>query len=213
MGTPKLALRWDFGMLAMKFRIMIRKLTFTNSIMLQDDKSLAKQVLIEQMEKGWPGLANEVTQLWKDRGVSNILTENLPKMKWKKIVKKKVKEMCEKEMKNIMKDKTKVKKMAEESFEVKDYIKSKSVEDARTLFRVRSGMTDIKMIYLNKDEYIRSMWRCDSCKTGAIESQSHVLHCPAYRKLREGKDLNNDKDVIEYFRNVLNIRSKLNILK
>ena len=102
---------------------------------------------------------------------------------------------------------------AEERFEVKDYIKSKSVEDVRTLFKVRSGMTDLKMNYLNNDVYSRSLWRCDSCKTGAIESQSHVLHCPAYRKLREGKDLNNDNDVVEYFRNVLNIRSKLNIVK
>ena len=46
-GTPKLAMKWDFGMLGMKFRIMIRKLTFINNIMHQDSKSLAKQVLKE----------------------------------------------------------------------------------------------------------------------------------------------------------------------
>jgi len=62
-------------------------------------------------------------------------------------------------------------------------------------------------------KYRRELWRCDSCKTGAIESQSHVLHCQAYRKLREEKDLNKDKDVVDYFRGVLVIRAKLDILK
>ena len=51
MGTPKLAMKWDFGMLAMKFRIMVRKLTFVNSIQHMDEESLAKQVLREQTQK------------------------------------------------------------------------------------------------------------------------------------------------------------------
>ena len=32
-STPKLAMKWDFGMIGMKFRIMICKLTFMNSLM------------------------------------------------------------------------------------------------------------------------------------------------------------------------------------
>ena len=69
------------------------------------------------------------------------------------------------------------------------------------------------MNFMNDPKYSREIWRCDSCKTGAIESQSHVLHCPDYRKLREGKDLNNDKDIADYFRGVLLVREKLDILK
>ena len=81
------------------------------------------------------------------------------------------------------------------------------------MFRVGSGMIDLKMNFMNNHKYSSELWRCDSCRTGAIESQSHVLHCPAYRKLREGKDLDNDKDIIDYFQKVLIIRSKLDILK
>ena len=112
----------------------------------------------------------------------------------------------------VMKEKTKEKEMSKENFQLKDYVKSKCIEDVRTQFRIRSGMIDCKMNYMNKTEYITSMWRCDSCMT-TIESQSHVLHCPAYRKLREDKDLSNNRDIVDYFRSVLSIRSKLNITK
>ena len=73
-------------------------------------------------------------------------------------------------------------------------------------------MIDCKMNYMNKSEYKYDIWKCESSKS-AIESQSHVLHYPAYKKLREGKDLSNDRDIVEYFRSVLKIRSKLNITK
>ena len=74
-------------------------------------------------------------------------------------------------------------------------------------------MIDVKMNFMNDQKYSRELWRCNSCKTCAIESQSHVLHCQAYRKLREGKDLKKDKDIVDYFRGVLVIRAKLDILK
>ena len=112
-----------------------------------------------------------------------------------------------------MKEKTKQKKMADEKFELKEYVKRKSVEDVRTLFRVQSGMIDVKMNFMNDQKLSRELWRCDSCKTGTIESQSHILHCQAYRKLREGKDLKKDNDIVYYFRGVLVIQAKLDILK
>ena len=49
---------------------------------------------------------------------------------------------------------------------------------------------------------------CDSCKR-AIESQSHLLWCPAYQHLREGKSLDSDKDLTQYIINVLQYRDDL----
>ena len=47
--------------------------------------------------------------------------------------------------------------------------------------------------------------------SGAIETQSHILYCEAYSALREGKSLSSDKDIVEYFRKVIEIRDKLGI--
>ena len=49
--------------------------------------------------------------------------------------------------------------------------------------------------------------------SGHIESQSHILYCEAYAELRIGKDINNDKDLVTYMKNVLLVREKLNLNK
>ena len=71
-------------------------------------------------------------------------------------------------------------------------------------------MVDIKMNYYAK--YTEDLWRCDSCLS-AIETQSHVLYCPAYTELRKGKNLESNEDLTEYFKKVLKIREELNLLK
>ena len=68
------------------------------------------------------------------------------------------------------------------------------------------------MNYLNNPKYKSELWLCDSCET-MIDSQSHVLYCPAYMQLREGKSLTSDSDNVEYFKKVLEIRTKLNLNK
>ena len=71
-------------------------------------------------------------------------------------------------------------------------------------------MVDLKMNYYHK--YTEDLWRCDSC-CSAIETQSHVLFCPAYAELREGKNLASNIDITDYFKKVLKIREELNLLK
>ena len=42
---------------------------------------------------------------------------------------------------------------------------------------------------------------CDGCQK-TVETQTHVIFCPAYTKLREGRDIQSDKDLVNYFREV-----------
>ena len=41
-----------------------------------------------------------------------------------------------------------------------------------------------------------------------IDSESHLLWCEAYGKLRENKDLKNDKDLCQYLQEILSLRTK-----
>lgn len=41
------------------------------------------------------------------------------------------------------------------------------------------------------------------------DTQEHVIRCPSYKHLRTGKDLSYDKDLVQYFSNVLRLRDKL----
>ena len=45
----------------------------------------------------------------------------------------------------------------------------------------------------------------------AVEDTSHVLHCVAYRKLREGKDMRNMGDLASYYSAVMRIRGKVGL--
>ena len=73
-------------------------------------------------------------------------------------------------------------------------------------------MLDIKFNFKNDKLNAKELWKCDSCQS-AIESQDHILWCPAYVDLREDKSLNNDNDLIVYFKEVMKIRENLKLNK
>ena len=73
-------------------------------------------------------------------------------------------------------------------------------------------MTDTKFNYRSNKEFSNELWKCTSCMS-AIETQDHILWCPSYTTLREGKCLNNDKDLTTYIRKVLLIRDRLSAIK
>ena len=93
---------------------------------------------------------------------------------------------------------------------MKDYFKIFKVEDVRLKFRWRTKMVDTKQNFKNKKEYSHDLWKCDSCAS-SIETQSHLLWCPAYKNLRENKNLQSDKDLIDYVKKVLEIRQDLKL--
>ena len=103
-------------------------------------------------------------------------------------------------------------KLCEEQFQAKEYLKTMKIENARTKFKLRTHMLNVKFNYKHMAQNEKSLWQCDSCQT-AIDTQSHIMWCPSYSELKEGKNINNDNDLIEYIKSVMKIRDKLNITK
>ena len=202
--TPKPALKFETGTLPIKYRIYTRKLCFVNSLRQAKDESLSREILIEQERLQLPGLAQETKEICRELNLPNIMRENIPTMLWKREVKKACKSASEKELKSEMEEMSKVKELTEEAFERKDYMKTKNIHQARMMFKLRSRMLDVKMNY-KKDPR--------NSKSEAPESQAHVLHCPAYQSLRNGKDINKMEDVVSYYTQVMLLRSQLGITK
>ena len=69
----------------------------------------------------------------------------------------------------------------------------------------------VEMNFPSDPVYRSELWQCSRCMKN-IDSMSHVLWCSAYANLRENKDINSNKDLANLL-NVLNIRSKLDIVK
>ena len=99
--------------------------------------------------------------------------------------------------------------MVTEDFGIKPYITNFSVHDARAIYKKRTSMMQyVKMNYMNEPKYVKTLWLCNSCQT-SIGNMDHVLWCKSYRKVRQGKNLGNDKDLAQYLHDVLKIRSNL----
>ena len=45
------------------------------------------------------------------------------------------------------------------------------------------------------------------CLYGNRDTQQHIVTCPGYSSLRDGRNLNCESDLVNYFRDVLKVRS------
>ena len=198
-------------MVTMQTRVEKSKLLLLHHIKNLEDSSLAKQVYKEQSEHGWPGLVTECGDILKRWNLKDIF-ERSTKSQWKVAVKKEAKVKNEDKLSALIKKSSKLEILKGESYGEKSYLSDMKMQDARINFSLRSRMYDCKMNFLNNPVFKAEMWRCDSCRS-CVDSQSHILYCPAYQQLREGKSLSSDKDIVSYFKEVLAIRLKLNFKK
>ena len=97
----------------------------------------------------------------------------------------------------------------EDKCEMRDYIQSMTMQQARTKFRIRARLINCAMNQPSDPKHIANLWKCSACSN--VDSMSHILWCPAYKSLREGKSLENDLDIVQYYQKVMTIREKLNL--
>ena len=97
----------------------------------------------------------------------------------------------------------------EEKCELKKYFTYMTMEEARTHFRIRTNTISCKLNQSSDPKNSHSLWKCSACEN--VDSQSHILWCPAYSKLREGKSLESDIDIAQYYQKVMVIRDKLKL--
>ena len=54
--------------------------------------------------------------------------------------------------------------------------------------------------------------KCKYCDEGAIMTQSLCVVCPAWGELRRGLDMTDIRDLVKFFRKLLEVRAKLDVL-
>ena len=190
----------------MEVRIDRKKLLFYHHIWNLPDNSLAKIIAINQVKLNYPGLMTECKLLLVKYNLPEW--ENHTKLQWKKIVDKALKEYNKRTLleKIKMYKKMEFEKLSKEDYEMKKYLASLNIADARLKFALRTCMTKtIQANYKGDPDFRANNWKCQECQV--LDTQDHVVRCPVYLNLRTGKDLENDKDLVEYFRKVINIRS------
>ena len=209
-STPIPMLRFELGSLKMKELIDVKKLNFLHHLQNLESQSLASEIYQTQVKFNFPGLVYECRKLLSEYNLPNIIDEEtgFSKQNWSKMVKNVVKQKSETNIYEEFKGYSKLKNKGyeNEKLEIKEYIMKMTLRDSRTFFKVRSSMLKTKMTMKSNQKYAAELWRCNECMS--MDSQSHIVWCPAYAPLREGKNLNNDEDLVKYFQTVMKIREE-----
>ena len=96
---------------------------------------------------------------------------------------------------------------------LKDYFKRLTLTEARMKFAVRvQQVRTVRMNQMSNPEFARLCWRCVHCDLAgrlSPDSQAHITWCPSYQHLREGKDLQDDRDLVQYLQADLQLRDDL----
>ena len=148
----------------------------------------------------------EIREVWHGIFFVSGILDLQNKNSWKARISEAVTKKNEKELRKNMIGYSKLEDFNKEEYEVKEYLKTMKMNDARTFFRIR---TKFKMNQSSDKMNRSSLWQCTGC--GNVDTQSHIIWCPAYKDLREGKSLTSDSDLVEYYRKVLFIRETLDI--
>ena len=207
--TPSLA--YESISLQMKYRMFGKILNFTKHILYQDEESsLAKQVLNEQILNEWSGLYLDSKRICEELDISGLFNPTINKKQFKVIVRNACKKKNEEDLIRQISTYKKMSALRDELTKGNKYFYTETLKNARTIFRFRVEMFEAKINFKQKSEYKKEKYLCDSCES-EIDENTHVLFCPSYSDLREEKNLQNDAHVAEYLQKVLEIRTKLRL--
>ena len=96
--------------------------------------------------------------------------------------------------------------MSLEESQLKEYFKRLNLENGRVKFRSRAKtMTSCKTHYPGEEEYIKNLFQCNH-PCGRIDSLETWKSCPFYSHLKESKNLDDDEDLCEFYRSVIQMR-------
>ena len=207
-GCPIPSLYWETGGMLIKNRILLKKLLFLHHISTLPDSCLAKEVYILQKELHLPGILSECKSFLNENGLCKI--EQFTKLQWKKKVKELIMKLNKDDLVEMSKKYKKINfEYSADSSTRHLYLSTFRVHDARLLFKIRSRMVPtVKMNFLRDKDFASSSWVCSGCNIH-LDSQAHVMSCESYSHLREGLDLKEDRDLVRFFRDLLDLRNKL----
>ena len=87
------------------------------------------------------------------------------------------------------------------------YVKTMKLRNTRTMFRIRTLMTPAKFNRKSDPTYSCELLKCYLYQM--IDSHSHMLWCPQLSTLREGKNIMDDDDLVQYLQKVFKIKEDM----
>ena len=185
----------------------MKKLRLMHHIAHLEENSLANEIFNEERRLGIPGLWQECKDYLKELSIPLEDFFHSSKNQWKKRTEVKIKDYNERDLLNEIKGYKKLKydELIDEGCEMREYFKLYTLKDARTKFAMDTKMLpSVKSHFPSEKCFMDNLLKCEKCER--IDTISHIKICPGYENLREGKDMDQEINVIHYFQEVLKSR-------
>ena len=186
-STPKEMLFLELGCVPLRDIIRKRRISFLHHILNEDKDSMIFKFLETQMNSRRP--KDWITQVLKDIDYLELNlnlddVKEMKKSKLKTILNKAVKEKTFERLNKLKVNHSKVSHLKHYKLEMQRYLKSSKEkmkqEEAQTIFKLRSRVTDVKINLRGKYE----TFECEVCKEEE-ESQNHIMECKEIVKFRQ----------------------------
>ena len=215
-GCPIPSFYWQSGSRKFENIILENKVNFIFHLANLPLNSLARTIYEEQNQNPeLPGLVSDCKEHIQQIYSGSL--NHISKWAWKRKVKSYFKNRNTNQLLEEIKryKKLNYEELRNESFERKSYFSDLDLENARMIFRVRSNLVQTVRRNFSR-KYRTSSLKCQSCfcpdaspnnQTLPEDTQSHLIsHCSAFDDLRVKHDLDTDKGLGEFFREVVNRR-------
>ena len=197
----------------MGLRVWLEKIMLVRHIRSLGADTLAYQVYQEQRLHRWPGLARETAVICEKLGIEDCNTVNLENWtdkQYRRMVSESCKVLDELRIREAASLLSKCRRVSNEKYGRKDYMKFKTISSVRQHFYSRFGMQPFAGNFKHSKQFEGSDWKC---KCGLeIEEESHLMGgmCPVYGDLREEyPDLDDDEQLQGLFSAILERRAGL----
>ena len=208
-GSPLSGLFWDTTLLDFGLRIWIEKVMLVIHLRSLDDHTLARRTYIEQKEKNLPGLAQETKEICQKLNIEDCNETSQNKQSFRKSL---LLACHAKNEERIIQGASQVKcsRIFNENYGRKSYLKNQTLVQSRKWFKTRFGLQDFAGNYSHNMKFSKTNWMC-RCEN-EVEVEGHIVsgQCTVYGDLKsQYGDLNEDKNLVQYFQAVLDRRDSL----
>ena len=165
-GCPAPILMSETGTVLMELRILQKKLLFLHHLETLPSSALAKEVLELQRMFNWPGLIQECQPFLNKFHIQKVCQYS--PYQWKRLVKTNILKLnkiliIERAEKQKYK-KVNLDRLKEDDFDMKPYLSSMNVHDARMRFKLASKMfPTVQMNFQSDRKFMAELWSCAGC--------------------------------------------------
>ena len=106
-------------------------------------------------------------------------------------------------MKSESAESSKMRTIRGERWGLKEYVQKENLYNVRSTWEMRAFMLRVAGNYSHHAKYQATGWLCQACRLQVREDQDHLTSCQGYEDLRQGRDLQDDKDLVSFYRLVM----------